>query len=103
MKHPCAVLALVLLLLPWWVPAQQPGGAISREQAIRIVEQTLKEECTAPIECRFSPSRIEGGWSVLVWFCRRNATGSCDYVLGGSDNKFVFVRDDGTIKLITGT
>ena len=87
-----------------------PGGVCSqqsptmpREQAVRIAEQALHEECEAPTECHFSPSRLEGGWSILVWFCRRNERGGCEYILGGSDNKFVFVRDDGTIRIVTGT
>ena len=81
----------------------QPAAGISREQAVRLAAQALKGECDAPTECHFSPSRLEGGWSVLVWFCRRNDKGDCEYVLGGSDNKFVFVKDDGTIRISAGT
>ena len=102
MKRGFLALAAVMAGLPGAGLPQQANG-ISREAAIRVAASALKEECNAPVECQFSASRLEGGWSVLVWFCRRNESGGCQYVLGGSDNKFVFVRDDGTLKGVTGT
>ena len=95
--------ALVVFgILP--VPAQpQQGGPISREEAVQLAARALQAECGAPTECHFSPSRLDGGWSILVWFCRRNEKGGCEYILGGSDNKFVFVKDDGTIRIVAGT
>ena len=93
------VALLLGLTLPTCALLAQQAKVASREEAIRIAAQALKEECEAKVDCQFLPSRFETGWSVLVWFCHRGANGACEYTLN-SGHKFVFVNDDGTVRVV---